>query len=103
MTEAPQVLPDDVYNRELVGRVHPGMRLGLDARRWLGDSPAPGQGERDHHHAARRRRHFTPLVLTASDSSGQATGERSWSVTVASRLSGTWTIQSHPSGTFSDG
>jgi pyruvate/2-oxoglutarate dehydrogenase complex dihydrolipoamide dehydrogenase (E3) component len=23
MTEAPQVLPDDVYNRELVGRVHP--------------------------------------------------------------------------------
>src|SRR5712692_6006653 len=73
----------------------------------LGDAPASGQGERHQrrteHCAEAHASHGTPSVVTDTESSGHWARARSWSVTVVSRLSGTSTSQSQPSGTLSDG
>jgi len=46
---------------------------------------------------------YTTITVYRTASSGQRAGARSWSVTRTSRLSGTSTSQSHPSGTLNDG
>ena len=47
--------------------------------------------------------HGMLAVVTDTDARGHWAGARSWRVTVVSRLSGTSTSQSQPSGTLSDG